>query len=149
MGVKYPLPECLKKLCKQSDYTRWIQNKATAHFKRDVKRGNKAATKALYREAIHQAVCNGGHVDAYTGRALRWDLIHSYRNEASKSGKRGYKKSFADLPTLDHEEDGLGAPKFRICSWRTNDCKNDLTIEELVAFCTEFLGYQRPSSAKD
>jgi hypothetical protein len=50
-----------------------------------------------------------------------------------------YKKQYALLPTVDHLDDGLGEPKFAICGWRTNDCKNDLTIEELAEFCRMFL----------
>ena len=81
-------------------------------------------------------------MDAYTGRPLKWKLIGQYKNKNSKAAKRDYKKKFADLPTVDHVGDGMGKPEFMICSWRTNDCKNDLTIKELVKFCEQFLAYQ-------
>jgi hypothetical protein len=140
---RYELPKVLEGKCSQQDYTHWLYGKAAAHVKRDKKRSNMQATTETYKVAIHKAVCEGGDLDAYTGRPLRWDLIRRYDNEESKAGKREYKKSFADLPTVDHEDDGMGAPKFKICSWRTNDCKNDLTVDELVVFCQEFLAHQK------
>jgi hypothetical protein len=39
------------------------------------------------------------------------------------------------LPTVDHVGDGLGAADFKICGWRTNDSKTDMTHQEFVAFC--------------
>ena len=140
---KYALPQVLNNKCSQADYTHWLYRKAAAHVKRDKKRGNDTATTQLYRDAIHKAVCAGGDKDAYTGQPLRWDLIRTYDNDNSKAGKRGYKKQFADLPTVDHEDDGMSNPMFKICSWRTNDCKNDLTIDELIEFCKQFLEFQR------
>ena len=35
------------------------------------------------------------------------------------------------LPTVDHVDPESTEADFRICGWRTNDCKNDLTITEL------------------
>ena len=72
-------------------------------MKRDKKRGITQATTEIYKAAIHKAACDGGDLDAYTGRPLNWDLIRKYDNQQSKIGKREYKKSFADLPTVDHE----------------------------------------------
>jgi hypothetical protein len=88
-----------------------------------------------YKGAIHRAVvaCNG--VDCYTGLAVRWDLISTYDNALSKAGRRKYKSGLADLPSVDHVGDGLGMPEFRICAWRVNDAKTDLTHEEFVALC--------------
>jgi hypothetical protein len=88
-------------------------------------------------------------VDALTGEALRWDLIRTYDNAASKAGRREYKKQFALLPTVDHLDDGLGAPKFVICGWRTNDCKGDLSADELADFCRIFLRrLEKPNSER-
>ncbi len=140
---RFPVPEVLKGKCTQQDYTHWLYNKASAHVKRDRKRGNDIATPALYREAIHEAVSRGGDRDAFTGEPLRWDLIRTYDNEESKKGRREYKKRFADLPSVDHLDDGMGQPNFAICSWRTNDCKNDLTVDELIEFCEAFLKFQK------
>lgn len=60
-------------------------------------------------------------------------------------GKGGdlYKKSFRNMPTVDHFGDDLTAGEFRICSWRTNDCKNDLAEEELVEFCRAILAHDK------
>jgi len=140
---KYLLPDVLKGKCSQENYTHWLYGKAAAHVKRDKNRGNNKASADVYREAIHNAVSEGGDKDAYTGLPLKWDLIRTYNNDESKKGKREYKKQFADLPTVDHEDDGMGEPKFKICSWRTNDCKNDLTIGELITFCDQFLTFQK------
>jgi len=111
--------------------------------KRDQKRGNSVCNADSYRKAIHSAVCAGGHKDAFTGEELHWNLIRKYDNAKSKAGKRGYKKQFALLPTVDHLDDGLGEPKFAICAWRTNDCKGDLSVDELTVFCSVFLYNQK------
>jgi hypothetical protein len=147
--VKYPFPPCLEGRCETQAYSRWLARKAAAHRKRDKKRGNHSATIEAYKTAIHAAVELSGGIDAYTGRPLRWDLISAYNNEESKAGKRAYKASFGDLPTVDHVGDGLGAPNFRICGWRTNDAKHDLTYEEFVALCREVVAYhdmRKPAS---
>jgi hypothetical protein len=141
----FPLPACLAGKCTQADYTHWLYAKAAAHVRRDTKRGNPTCTEDSYRRAIHEAVCAGGDRDAFTGETLRWDLIRTYDNVASKAGGRLYKKHFALLPTVDHLDDGRGAPRFAICSWRTNDSKGDLTLEELAAFCRIFLLHQETS----
>ena len=39
------------------------------------------------------------------------------------------------LPSVDHVDDGLGKPNFKICSWQTNDSKNDLEYSEFVELC--------------
>ena len=139
----FPLPQCLAGKCSQEDYTHWLYGKAAAHVKRDQKRGNVICTTSSYRKAIHAAVCAGGDRDAFTGEVLRWDLIRTYNNDEAAAGRREYKKRFALLPTVDHLDEGLGEPKFSICGWRTNDCKNDLTLEELTVFCRTLLDNQR------
>ena len=85
--------------------------------------------------AIHQAVVESQGLDAYTGEPLAWELISQYDNRAAAGGKRAYKKRFALLPTVDHIGDGQGEPEFRICSWRTNDAKSDLSEEEFIELC--------------
>lgn len=119
----------------KKQYFRWLNRKALAHVKRDKKRGNKLASAGEYKDAIHAAVVKSGGVDAYTGHPLDWTLLSKYNNEESKSGRRTYKKQFAHLPTVDHIDDGMGAPAFCICSWRTNDSKHDLTMEEFLDVC--------------
>jgi hypothetical protein len=46
------------------------------------------------------------------------------------------------LPTVDHVNDGLGPADFRICAWRTNDAKNDQSLDEFVALCRRVIDYQ-------
>ncbi|AHG91853.1 hypothetical protein J421_4316 [Gemmatirosa kalamazoonensis] len=140
-SIKYPFPQCLSGLCQPPAYSRWLARKASAHRKRDRARGNQTATIEAYKSAIHAAVASSGGVDAYTGRLLRWDLISTYDNEASRAGKRAYKASLGDLPSVDHVGDGLGAPHFRICAWRTNDAKNDLSYTEFVELCRAVIAH--------
>jgi hypothetical protein len=84
--------------------------------------------------AIHAAVIAGGGDDFYTGEPLEWERISKYSNEESKARRREYKRELAMLPTVDHVGDGRGPADFQICSWRTNDCKADLTHLELIDF---------------
>ena len=139
----FPLPSALKGKCSQEDYSYWIATKAATHSHRDKKRGNKKVNAKQYKEAIHKAVCDGGDRDAYTGKPLKWNQILTYDNAESKKQGRKYKKKFGDLPTVDRVGDGMGAPRFRICAWRTNDCKNDLSLKELIKFCEEVLAHKK------
>jgi hypothetical protein len=84
--------------------------------------------------AIHAAVVASEGTDFYTGEPLEWEKISKYSNEEAKARRREYKRELAMLPTVDHVGDGLGPADFQICSWRTNDCKADLTHSELVGF---------------
>ena len=77
-------------------------------------------------------------------------LISKYNNDQSKQKGRHYKKTLGNLPTVDHIDEGLGAPSFAICSWRVNDAKNDLTLGEFVDLCREVLEHdkkQQPTSS--
>ena len=143
---RYDLPKFLDGTCSRADYIRWLDRKARAHVKRDRGRGNTQALQAEYKEAIHRAVLDGGEKDAYTGEVLDWSLISTYDNRESKRGGRAYKRNFALLPTVDHVGDGLGAPDFRICSWRTNDAKSDLEFQEFLALCNRVVEYNQPKS---
>jgi hypothetical protein len=149
-SVKYPLPPFLEGLggCTPQAYARWLARKAKAHAKRDRTRGNKEATVEAYKLAIHQAVEQSGGRDAYTGQPLRWDLISKYDNTDAKTRGRACKKGFGDLPTVDHETDGLGPPRFVICSWRVNDAKNDLDLDEFLVVCRAVLAYREQAGKK-
>lgn len=136
---KFALPHFLEGTQTQESYERWLQRKAAAHLKRDRRRGNAIATGEMYRKAIHIAVVASNGYDHYTGEKLDWALLSQYDNDKSKTHRREYKKKFALLPTVDHVSDGLSEADFVICGWRTNDCKNDLTREELVEFCQKVL----------
>jgi hypothetical protein len=148
MAARYEFPECLVGKVKPEVYFRWLQRKATTHARRDRKRGNASATISRYKQAIHNAVTVSSGCDAYTGEELNWSLISQYDNEKSKKFGRSYKKELAALPTIDHVGDGLGEPDFVISSWRTNDAKHDLTIEEFLLLCEAVLNHHGFSVAK-
>ena len=131
---KYQKPSFLE-LLEQSAYERWLHRRALAHVKRDRKRGNSNALIAKYKSAIHEAVIMSEGRDAYTDERLDWKLVSTWDNSSSKLESRRYKAGFAVLPTVDHVGDGLGPADFRICSWRTNDAKNDLGELEFVKLC--------------
>jgi hypothetical protein len=140
---KYKLPDFLLGQCPAEIYHRWLHRKAVAHVRRDRRRGNTQAAVAAYKAAIHAAVVDSGGRDVYTGRALQWNLISRYKNLDSKAGGRWYKQKFSDLPTVDHVSDNIGRPEFRICSWRTNDAKGDLSIDDFLALCFEVVAHAR------
>lgn len=130
-------------------YVRWLQRKAAAHLKRDRKRGNKSGSVSEYKRAIHEAVCKSEGKDAYTGEELDWKLVSTYNNDESKQGRRNYKAKFALLPTVDHIGDGTGPADFKICGWRTNDAKGDLSLEEFVALCVRVVAANKPRQPSD
>lgn len=148
MSARYEFPQCLVGRVEPKAYSLWLQRKAIAHVRRDRKRGNTSATVSRYKQAIHKAVIASNGCDAYTGEELNWSLISQYDNEKSKKLGRAYKKELAALPTLDHVGDGLGDPDFVISSWRTNDAKHDLTLEEFLSLCAEVLKHHGFSVAK-
>lgn len=141
MARKYEVPSFLAGKVDQVSYQRWLERKAGAHLKRDKARGNSVATGESYKIAIHAAVITSNGLDAYTGEPLDWTLISRYDNAESKAKRREYKAQFALLPTVDHVGDGLGPANFKICSWRTNDAKHDLTHGEFVDLCRRVIAY--------
>ena len=136
---KYQLPEFLAQTVNQKTYEHWLHRKAVAHVRRDRSRGNKTATNEEYKIAIHSAVCKSDGKDAYTKEKLDWILLSKYDNEQSKKQGRQYKKQFALLPSVDHVGDGKGPADFKICAWRTNDAKSDLSYEDLLDFCCKVI----------
>jgi hypothetical protein len=140
---RYVLPAFLNGVCDQIKYETWLRRAASRQIKRDRKRGNIVATPESYRLAIHKAVLDGGEFDAYTGEALDWSLICKYDNAEAKAGKRKYKNLFALLPSVDHVGDGTGLADFKICAWRTNDAKHDLTYVEFLALCEKVCDFAR------
>jgi hypothetical protein len=138
MPKKHSLPTFLDGIVSSDAYHRWLTRKAAAHVKRDRKRGRECAN-ASYKQAIHLAVLESNGADAYTGELLDWTLISTYKNEDSKSGRHAYKAKFALLPTVDHHQSDVPGSPFRICAWRTNDAKNDLSFESFVQLCRRVL----------
>jgi hypothetical protein len=137
---KYPLPDFLKDKCDQKKYSTWLHRKAQAHATRDRKRNRKRdCTVSRYKADIHNAVLSGGDRDFYTNELLDWSLISTFENDAARMGRSLYKKKFWLLPTVDHTFDERGEQKFVICSWKINDAKSDLTLEEFHALCETVL----------
>lgn len=137
--LKRPLPAFLVGRVTPEQYARWLSRKAAAHVKRDRKRDFTGAVGAAYRDAIHEAVVVSGGKDAYTGEELHWELLSQYDNEKSKAGRSVYKAAFALLPTVDHLDTSSSATSFRICAWRTNDAKNDLSHDSFLELCQRAL----------
>ncbi len=125
----------------QDIYEKWLHGRAVAHVKRDKKRGNTTASNEAYKIAIHRAVVESDGRDHYTGEPLNWSLLCKYSNLESEDQGRYYKAKFALLPSVDHVGDGLGEADFKICGWRTNDAKNDLTHDEFVALCRSVVAH--------
>ena len=94
---------------------------------------------ALYKEAIHGAFVLSDGRDAYTGEALEWTLISTYRNDDSKKGRHEYKAGFALLPTVDHVTAEASEGGYRVCGCRTNDAKSDLSLAEFLELCEKVL----------
>jgi len=130
----YPLPPFLDGVVSEEQYSKWLYGRTVAHVNRD-KKINPAANRTSYCEAIHAAVWESKGLDAYTNEPLDWHLIGTYNNEHSKLHGRAYKARYGLLPSVDHVESRTGPVIFKICGWRTNDAKNDLSVEEFVSLC--------------
>ena len=141
MSKKYGLPPFLSDKVSEQSYLRWLDRKSRAHVRRDKRRNNTSANNVAYKEAIHRAVLESNGRDYYTSELLDWSLISQYDNAESKHGRRQYKAKFALLPTIDHVGDGLGTADFKICSWRTNDAKHDLTHDDFVELCRRVVAH--------
>lgn len=135
---KRQLPPFLIGVVSEEIYLRWLLRKARAHVVRDRARGM-VARGAQYQDVIHAAVLASEGLDHYTGERLDWHLISTYANTESQEGGHHYKAGFALLPTVDHVEVSVSATAFKICAWRTNDAKNDLSVEDFLALCARVL----------
>ena len=141
---RYPVPTALG--IEHATYLRWLRRKAAAHLKRDRRRfPERDLSGESYRLQIHEAVCDHGTHDFYTGEALDWSLVSTYDNDKSKAGKTAYKLGFALLPTVDHVFEPDGSWRFVICAWRTNDAKNDMSHAEFVALCQRVVAHHEPN----
>ena len=140
---KYQLPKFLEGTVGQDEYEKWLSRKAATHVRRDRAGGNSTATNEAYKIAIHKAVLESKGKDAYTDETLDWKLLSQYNNNKSKEGGRLYKRKFALLPSVDHVGNGLGRANFKICSWRTNDAKSDLSLPEFVQLCRKVVSLNK------
>lgn len=143
MAIKYELPQFLKGTdLKREKYARWLHRKAQSHARRDSRRRKKKISPSEYKQAIHRAVLDSKGQDFYTGEVLEWSLIGEYDNEEAEEKGLEYRRDLALLPTVDHENPEAEEPVFRICGMQTNDCKSNLTVEELKDWCKKFLRAQ-------
>ena len=142
MTNDYPPPDFLEDTVKPR-YKRWLDRKAQSLVARDKRRRReKKVLKADYKKKIHDAVERSNGQDYYTGKPLKWCLISKYNGRDAQKGGVWYRREFADLPTVDHEDPTSPETDFRICALRTNDCKSDLKVEQLEKFCRTFLEAQ-------
>jgi hypothetical protein len=139
---KYPLPGFLNDVIPQAKYTRWLTAKSNAHVKRD-KKLRHDITAEKYKILIHEAVIRSEGKDAYTGETLDWSLLSTWNNDKAKEHGSRYKSEFALLPSVDHVSERRGPTDFTICSWRTNDAKNDLSVEDFVQLCEKVIKHMR------
>ena len=134
--TKFARPEWLINQCRQEVHVRWLSRKAAAHCRRDRHRhADSPASVRSCKGAIHQAIITSRGNDAYLGESLSWTLLSTYRYKVFKVRKRAFKHSHAQLPTVDHVDDGSTDPEFKICSWRVNDAKLDLLYADFVKLC--------------
>ena len=138
-SIKYELPRFLEGKFTRQKYLRWLRRKANSLADRDEERWGQKIHKADYMQAIHGAMLRSEGRDAYTGEMLDWSLFGQYDNEDAQSQGTSFKRKFALYPTVDHANPESKQPDFRICGWRTNDCKSDLTPEGLIEFCEKVL----------
>lgn len=137
--VAVKLPYFLEGKLAEEVYIRWVKNRADAHVKRDRLRNHVDAKRSAYRQLIHAAVVASKGRDFYTGEMLDWHLLGTYNNAESKLGRHAYKRGFGLLPSVDHLDAAATTAEIRICAWRTNDAKHDLTTTELIELSRRIL----------
>ncbi len=115
-------------------YNRWLDNRVTAHCRRF-----DDSNREKCKKEIHEAVTKSQGKDFFTDEKLDWTLIGEYKNKDSEEQGKEYKRKFALLPTVDHNETEKGTYEFKICSWRTNDAKNDLSYDDFVKLCKRII----------
>ncbi len=137
----YDLPGFLEKEKISVDtYNKWLHGRAESHLRRDRKKASKSSinfkhTVKDYRDSIHDAVMSSKGYDFYTGEYLEW----------KKLGKDLKKKKHSNYPTVDHF-DGYEKANFRICSWKINDMKNDMSFNDFIEACRQVLKHSENKS---
>jgi hypothetical protein len=103
-------------------------------------------SKALYKQAIHQAVMTKGRTDPFTGDTLRWDLVGTWAHTKKELDNMdsAQRKQFSLLPVVDHTDPYADTLALEICSWQINYCKSSLNPVEFVALCKKVVDYARP-----
>ena len=64
----------------------------------------------------------------------------------SGSSKRAVATADPKRAGLDHLDAGASEASFPICAWRTNDAKNDLTVEAFVEPCNRVVKHAARAS---
>jgi len=150
--IKYNLPDFLVGVISRAIYAKWLDRKATNIHKRDKKRfADLERTRAEFKESIHKAIFLSNGLDFYTGEKLAWEKISQYNNEKSEQLKVEYKYELRFLPTVDHFGKNPNELVFKICGWRTNDSKSDLSYTEYVELCKKVVNMsnKRTSTKKN
>jgi len=121
------LPPFLVGIVEKSEYKRWLDKRVRAHVRAHYKRfkGTKDPNRKKCREDIHKAVKDSLGKDDYTKEQLKWTLLN-------EPGRQPLK------PTVDHNWE-KGTCKFKICSFKTNDAKSDLSYGDFVELCRKII----------
>jgi hypothetical protein len=146
----YPVPSFLQDRVSAVTYQKWLNVKASALRKRDLrlKRPFAAATpRYVYMQKLHAAVIKTGLYDPFSGDTLRWDLIGTWDPHKAK-GNSGYKKKFNLMPTADHISPDAQELDFEICSWLSNTAKTFLSPGEFVEMCGKIVAYRSKLAAR-
>lgn len=127
-------------------FAKWVNRKANSLCKRDKERTKEkyAFTTWDYVEKICEAIKESPVFDFYTNDKLDWTKIGEYTNEEAQCLGPNIKVKYAKMPTVDHI-DAKPEPNFHICTWCTNDAKNDLSLEDFITLCEKVLennGYE-------
>lgn len=139
-GAKeYQIPSFLTKVkISQDEFGKWLDKVTNAHLRRDRKRlGGQKILPVTYRKAIYKAIKDSCGRDYYTGEKLDWNLLQHFAGTKISNGRDKL------IPTIDHEKLSATAPIFRICSMRTNKCKSDYSVAEVLAFAETLIQYQK------
>lgn len=135
---KYKIPEHLSRLgISQDDFGQWLDRATAAHVRRDRKRTEAQIRPVVYRLAIYKAVSKGATHDYYTGELLNWRLLRYF----SKNNRIDRDECL--MPSIDHEGLNTTSPTFRICTLRTNKCKSNYSVEQMLKFCRAFIKHQK------
>jgi hypothetical protein len=142
--VKFFLPSALEGVITESAYRWWLRKKSLSVCNRDKKDKRPcalSATRAVYAEKIHEAVCRNPRNDPFTGEELRWDLIRKY-DPKQVSKDRDYFRKFSLLPSIDHTNPDATDLKLEVCSLFVNECKNNLNADEFVGMCKKVVVFR-------
>jgi hypothetical protein len=152
--ANYLLPPFLEGILSLKVYKNWLDHRSDELFTRDKRRKCEYAlngSKALYKQAIHQAVMTKGRTDPFTGDTLRWNLVGTWAHTKKEleNMDSAQRKQFSLLPVVDHTDPYADTLELEICSWQINYCKSSSTPAEFVALCKKVLDYQRNHPIND